>query len=79
MLLSDDGRVLLFRYAWRNRDRDENRGRPHWVAPGGGMRPGESYRVTARRELELPEPTDELTAELLVHNAEWLRDVRDLL
>jgi 8-oxo-dGTP pyrophosphatase MutT (NUDIX family) len=51
VLLADDGRVLLFRYAWRNRDRAENRGRHHWVAPGGGMRPGESYRVAARREL----------------------------
>jgi 8-oxo-dGTP pyrophosphatase MutT (NUDIX family) len=51
VLLSDDGRVLLFRYAWRYRDRDENRGRAHWVAPGGGMRPGETYRDTARREL----------------------------
>jgi len=35
--------------------------------------------ITARRELELPEPTDELAAELLVHEAAWLREVRDLL
>lgn len=35
--------------------------------------------LTARRELELPEPTDGLTAELLVHDTEWLREVRDLL
>ncbi|MCP3767655.1 DUF4357 domain-containing protein [Streptomyces sp. MAR25Y5] len=35
--------------------------------------------LAARRELELPEPTDELTAELLVHRTEWLREVRDLL
>lgn len=35
--------------------------------------------LTARRELELPEPTDELTDELLVHDTEWLREVRDLL
>ncbi|MET8163751.1 DUF4357 domain-containing protein [Streptomyces sp. NPDC005329] len=35
--------------------------------------------LTARRELELPEPTDELAAELLVHDAVWLREVRDLL
>ncbi|WP_443063362.1 DUF4357 domain-containing protein [Streptomyces sp. NBC_00445] len=35
--------------------------------------------LTARRELELPEPTDELAAELLVHDAGWLREVRDLL
>lgn len=35
--------------------------------------------LTARRELELPEPTDELAAELLVHDVEWLREVRDLL
>ncbi|MEV6740603.1 DUF4357 domain-containing protein [Streptomyces sp. NPDC051104] len=35
--------------------------------------------LTARRELQLPEPTDELAAELLVHGVEWLREVRDLL
>ncbi|MFD6323883.1 DUF4357 domain-containing protein [Streptomyces sp. NPDC058442] len=35
--------------------------------------------LAARRELELPEPTDELAAELLVHDTEWLREVRDLL
>ncbi|MEU5146751.1 DUF4357 domain-containing protein [Streptomyces yangpuensis] len=35
--------------------------------------------LTARRELELPEPTDELAAELLVHKTDWLREVRDLL
>ncbi|WP_406399090.1 DUF4357 domain-containing protein [Streptomyces sp. NBC_00879] len=35
--------------------------------------------ITARRELELPEPTDQLAAELLVHDTEWLREVRELL
>ncbi|MGW4041866.1 DUF4357 domain-containing protein [Streptomyces sp. NPDC004721] len=35
--------------------------------------------LTARRELELPEPTGELAAELLVHDTGWLREVRDLL
>ncbi|MGD9485202.1 DUF4357 domain-containing protein [Streptomyces sp. TRM70308] len=35
--------------------------------------------ITARRELELPEPTAELAAELLVHDIAWLREVRDLL
>ncbi|MFM9551680.1 DUF4357 domain-containing protein [Streptomyces caniscabiei] len=35
--------------------------------------------LTARRELELPEPTDELAGELLVHDTDWLREVRDLL
>jgi 5-methylcytosine-specific restriction protein B len=35
--------------------------------------------LTARRELELPEPTDELAAELLVHDIAWLRELRDLL
>jgi 5-methylcytosine-specific restriction protein B len=35
--------------------------------------------VAARRELELPEPTGELATELLVHEADWLREVRDLL
>ena len=35
--------------------------------------------LAARRELELPEPTDALAAELLGHDAAWLREVRDLL
>ncbi|MFD8332952.1 DUF4357 domain-containing protein [Streptomyces solisilvae] len=35
--------------------------------------------ITARRELELPEPTDELAADLLVHRLDWLSEVRDLL
>ena len=35
--------------------------------------------ITARRELELPVPTDALAADLLVHDAAWLREVRDLL
>ncbi|MFE4600937.1 DUF4357 domain-containing protein [Kitasatospora indigofera] len=35
--------------------------------------------LTARRELALPEPTPELARELLVHDVEWLREVRDLL
>ncbi|MEV4867683.1 DUF4357 domain-containing protein [Streptomyces syringium] len=35
--------------------------------------------ITALRELELPQPTDELAAQLLVHGTEWLREVRDLL
>ncbi|MFF4793455.1 DUF4357 domain-containing protein [Streptomyces sp. NPDC001276] len=35
--------------------------------------------LTARRELELPEPTEELAAGLLVHDTGWLREVRDLL
>ncbi|MFF4387850.1 DUF4357 domain-containing protein [Streptomyces sp. NPDC001552] len=35
--------------------------------------------IAVRRELELPAPTDELAAELLVHKTEWLREVRDLL
>ncbi|MBY8855413.1 DUF4357 domain-containing protein [Nocardia sp. CA2R105] len=35
--------------------------------------------VLARRELELPEPTVELAEDLLVHNVDWLREVRDLL
>jgi 5-methylcytosine-specific restriction protein B len=35
--------------------------------------------LTARRELELPEPDDGLADELLVHDPEWLREVRDLL
>ncbi|QIK06137.1 DUF4357 domain-containing protein [Streptomyces sp. ID38640] len=35
--------------------------------------------ITARRDLELPEPTDKLAEELLVHDPAWLREVRDLL
>ncbi|MCQ0024976.1 DUF4357 domain-containing protein [Streptomyces somaliensis DSM 40738] len=35
--------------------------------------------LTARRELELPVPTEVLAAELLVHDVAWLREVRDLL
>ncbi|MDV7217965.1 DUF4357 domain-containing protein [Streptomyces prunicolor] len=35
--------------------------------------------IIARREPELPVPTDELAAELLVHDTAWLREVRDLL
>jgi 5-methylcytosine-specific restriction protein B len=40
---------------------------------------GEIPALVARRELELPDPTDALTDELLVHETEWLREVRDLL
>lgn len=35
--------------------------------------------LVARRELELPEPTDELANDLLVHDVEWLRELRELL
>ncbi|MGW3727979.1 DUF4357 domain-containing protein [Streptomyces sp. NPDC000851] len=35
--------------------------------------------IVARRDPELPVPTDELAAELLVHDTAWLREVRDLL
>ncbi|MFE9311917.1 DUF4357 domain-containing protein [Streptomyces sp. NPDC006706] len=35
--------------------------------------------IAARRDPELPEPTDELAAALLVHDPAWLREVRDLL
>ncbi|MFI8307203.1 DUF4357 domain-containing protein [Streptomyces sp. NPDC085927] len=35
--------------------------------------------ITARRELELPRPTEELAADLLVHDVAWLQEVRDLL
>ncbi|MFE5005494.1 DUF4357 domain-containing protein [Streptomyces sp. NPDC056696] len=35
--------------------------------------------MNVRREPELPDPTDELAAELLVHDTAWLREVRDLL
>jgi ADP-ribose pyrophosphatase YjhB (NUDIX family) len=45
VLVDPGGRALLFRYAW------PSRGLFHWVAPGGGLRPGESYRAAAAREL----------------------------
>lgn len=35
--------------------------------------------LVARRELELPEPTDDLAHELLVHDVAWLSELRDLL
>ncbi|MFF5488123.1 DUF4357 domain-containing protein [Streptomyces virginiae] len=35
--------------------------------------------LAARRELELPEPGQALADELLVHDVEWLREVKDLL
>ncbi|WP_242614120.1 McrB family protein [Actinomadura roseirufa] len=35
--------------------------------------------ITARRKVELPEPSEEFAQELLVHDAAWLREVRDLL
>ncbi|MFG2846802.1 DUF4357 domain-containing protein [Kitasatospora sp. NPDC048296] len=35
--------------------------------------------LIARRELELPAPTPELARELLVHDVQWLQEVRDLL
>ncbi|MFF6803880.1 DUF4357 domain-containing protein [Streptomyces sp. NPDC012616] len=40
---------------------------------------GEIPALVARREPELPDPTEELASELLVHDTEWLREVRDLL
>ncbi|MER7049754.1 DUF4357 domain-containing protein [Streptomyces jumonjinensis] len=35
--------------------------------------------ITARRVLELPEPTEELADTLNVHSVGWLREIRDLL
>jgi 5-methylcytosine-specific restriction protein B len=39
----------------------------------------DSAALVARRELELPEPSESLAAELLVHDVAWLREVRELL
>jgi ADP-ribose pyrophosphatase YjhB (NUDIX family) len=47
VLLDPAGRVLLFRLD-AARDPD---GRGYWYLPGGGMRPGESPRSAAAREL----------------------------
>jgi 5-methylcytosine-specific restriction protein B len=44
-----------------------------------GDRSAEMAALTARRELELPEPTEELRKELLVDELAWLREVSDLL
>ncbi|MGW2037241.1 DUF4357 domain-containing protein [Streptomyces virginiae] len=45
-----------------------------------GAEPGaEPAAVTARREVELPEPTEELRKTLNVHRVEWLQEVRNLL
>jgi 5-methylcytosine-specific restriction protein B len=49
------------------------------AADTSGDPSGEIAVITARRELELPEPTQELTDELLVHDVAWLREQRDLL
>ncbi|MGN9846923.1 DUF4357 domain-containing protein [Nonomuraea sp. H19] len=46
---------------------------------GAGDGSAELAVLVARRELELPQPTEELASELLVHDVEWLREVRDLL
>jgi 5-methylcytosine-specific restriction protein B len=40
---------------------------------------GDIAALVARRELELPGPTEELARDLLVHDVEWLRELRDLL
>ncbi|MGW5663274.1 DUF4357 domain-containing protein [Streptomyces sp. NPDC003758] len=39
----------------------------------------EVLMISARRDPELPLPTDELATELLVHDTAWLREARDLL
>lgn len=44
-----------------------------------GEKNDETLVLAARRVLELPEPGDELARDLLVHDAAWLREVRDLL
>ncbi|MER0241729.1 DUF4357 domain-containing protein [Streptomyces sp. HSW2009] len=40
---------------------------------------GELPALTARRDLDLPVPSQELADELHVHDVKWLREVRDLL
>ncbi|MET9435494.1 DUF4357 domain-containing protein [Streptomyces sp. NPDC006551] len=45
----------------------------------GSMISAEPLAVTARRDVELPEPTEELRKELHVHRLEWLREIRQLL
>jgi 5-methylcytosine-specific restriction protein B len=43
------------------------------------VRRGEAARAAAPRELRLPEPDAALARSLLVHDAAWLRELRDLL
>ncbi|MFJ4863705.1 DUF4357 domain-containing protein [Streptomyces sp. NPDC088748] len=45
----------------------------------GAASGAEPAAVTARREVELPEPTEELRKKLNVDRLEWLQEVRDLL
>ncbi|SFW63549.1 DUF4357 domain-containing protein [Amycolatopsis australiensis] len=44
-----------------------------------GESSAELAALMARLELKLPEPTDSLAKELLVHDVAWLRELRDLL
>ncbi|MEU6049733.1 DUF4357 domain-containing protein [Streptomyces xanthochromogenes] len=49
-------------------------------ARDNGAEPGaEPAAVTARRKVELPEPTEELRKNLSVHRLDWLQEVRNLL
>ena len=43
IVLDDDRHLLLFRYL-------DERGRPWWATPGGGLEAGESFEAAARRE-----------------------------
>src|SRR5258707_7694922 len=47
VLLDEENRVLLFRRI----EPDDESGRPVWLTPGGGLEPGETYGMAARREL----------------------------
>ncbi|MET9254873.1 AAA family ATPase [Streptomyces sp. NPDC003717] len=53
-------------------------GEPGSAAAAGPADPAAADRP-APRELSLPDVTEELARDLLVHDADWLREIRDLL
>lgn len=53
LVLDPDNRLLLIAYeAVRDVDLSQPGLRRFWFTPGGGLEPGESYEVAARREFE---------------------------
>lgn len=48
IVLDDKDRVLLFRFQHKQ---GALAGRTYWATPGGGVKPDETYREAARREL----------------------------
>ena len=48
IMLNSENSVLLFHFVF---DEGALAGQAFWATPGGALRPGESYREAARREL----------------------------